>query len=71
MYPDFQQFLLLTLANAEGGIVSTDTCNAAQWVNTLLIDKIKLEHDQKIKNGTIDDSIIGGVDHTVRTVEDD
>ena len=77
MYPDYKHDIPpaseLSLAKlGDGGIVSTDTCNAAQRVNGLLVEKIKVEFQQRMKNQTIGDIIVGAVEDTVtRAIEDD
>ncbi len=70
MYPDYDHDIPpaseLTLAKlGDGGIVSTDTCNAAQKVNGMLIEKIKLEFGQSMRNQTICEIIVGALEDTV------
>ncbi len=77
MYPDYDHDIPpaseLTLAKlGDGGIVSTDTCNAAQKVNGMLIEKIKLEFGQRMRNQTIGEIIVGAVEDTItRAIQDD
>ncbi len=56
----------LTLAKlGDSGIVSTGTCNAVQKVNGMLIEKIKFEFGQHMRNQTIGHIIVGAVEDTV------
>ncbi len=77
MYPDYDHVTplvtKLTLAKlGDVGIVSTDTCIAAQKVNGMLIEKIKFEFCQRMRNQTIGDIIVGAVEDTVtREIQDD
>lgn len=73
MYPDFEHDISpaseLTLAKlAGGGIVSIDTCNVAQCMNELLIDKVKLEHEQHIESRTIEGNIVSEPEDIVEVV---
>ncbi len=77
MYPDYDHDIPpaseLTLAKlGDGGIVSTDTCNATQKVNGMLIKKFKFEFGLYMRNQTIGDIIVGAVENTVtRSIQDD
>lgn len=69
MYPDLQHCIYpaskLTLGKLGGdGIVSTDTCNAVQHVNGLLIDMINVGCSKHIKYWTISNSIVGSIHDT-------
>ncbi len=77
MYPNYDHNILpvseLTLAKlGDGGIVSTDTCSAAQKKNGMLIGKTKFEFGQCMRNQTIGDIVFDAVEDTVTiAIQDD